>query len=172
MQNNKNNMQPTEEELHHLTFASNGFRLKKKNPLPPKNAFDPIFLPLRSTVMCPVRLGGDSSGGSRGERARGNAVECAGEEKGGSEPSKWLWKGFFFSSSSLRRHLELSFVSRVWVYSVLLGQPTGTDARQSLKRGTTHTYFGERVKREGETEQVQDVLVSCSLEWRSKMKEE
>lgn len=133
---------------------------EEKKPSASKKCLWPhlsIPLPLRSTVMCPARLRGDSSGGTRGERARGNTVECAGEKKGGSQPSKWLWKVFF--SSSLTRHLELSFVSRVWVYTtVLLGQPTC----QTKYKKRNHTHIGESKEGGRETEQVQDVLLRCS----------
>ncbi len=92
MKNNKNNSGWKKSDIWHLPRMAKLSPEDKKPSAFKKRLRPHLSLPL-STVMCPARPGGDSSGGARGERARGNAVECAGEEKGGSEPSKWLWKG-------------------------------------------------------------------------------
>lgn len=65
-------------------------------------------------------------------------MECASVEEGGSE----------LSNPRLSRHLELSFVSAVSVYSVLLGQPTGTDDwRNTEKEPHTHWRIEKASKR-------------------------
>lgn len=145
-------------------------RLKKRNPLPPKNAFDPIFPSLSLSVppWCAPLGSGETAVEGQEERGREETLWNVLEKRRGAvNPPNGC--GRFFSSS-LTRHLELSFVSRVWVYTtVLLGQPT---CQTKYKKGN-HTHIDWREQRGRKRDRASaGCPVEVFIEWRGTIKEE
>lgn len=120
---------------------------EEKKPPASKNAFDPVSPSLSTLQWCaPLGLGETAVEGQE-ERGHEETLWNVLEERRGAVNSP-NGCGKVPPPPSFSRHLELSFVSRVWVYSVLLGQPTGTDAWQSTNGNHTRIDWRKQRGRE------------------------